>query len=220
MALVAGCGAIESAPHSPSQHSKVVMPADPYRVSPANTAYIESQFNKYSDHLKAVGAIATNTTLVLLNDGDRFTCVEPGSNRPHVLGSHSLSEYCPSADAVVLTAGGMNAAVTLGAGQAEITFTIGHELGHARQNKDGELTSAALEMPEHPHIEDQASCYGGIEVGQFDASYVPVIDNLLLRTPMFSDHGTSQSEADAFMNGAKRGVCDLGHTPTPPPAGS
>ncbi|HEY8998847.1 MAG TPA: hypothetical protein VIM53_00845 [Candidatus Saccharimonadales bacterium] len=203
------CNAHETASARPT----FVMPKHPYDIAASDKTYIEGRFTAYAGHLKRIGAIAADTKLILLNGGDTLTCKEPGDLPPQHMSAQSISEYCPSEHAVVLTAGDMNAARYVGKYHAQISFIIAHELGHAEQERQGELTASSLSMPEHPYIEEQATCYGGETMKLFDPSYATTVNELLLDTPTDPAHGTSRAQAGAFMAGATTGHCPLGYTP-------
>jgi hypothetical protein len=199
---VAGCSSHEAIKsESPADANLTVVSA------PART-YVETEFQRYSDYLKNLGKIATNTRLVILSGGERFTCVASPEEPASTSSSWANSEYCASADTVVLTGGTINAAIHFRQEDAQISFTVGHELGHAEQNQKGELKSG-MSTEQHAEIEEQATCFSGEEVRELDPTQIVSIESILSTTPMDSLHGSSAAQAAAFEQGTQGGPCLL-----------
>src|ERR1019366_3260024 len=130
---VAGCSSHEAIKNeSPADANLTV-------VSASARTYVEAEFQRYAGHLKDLGRIATNIRLVILSGNERFTCVASPEESTSTSSSWANSEYCASADTVVLAGGTINSAIHFKQEDAQISFTVGHELGHAQQNRKGEL---------------------------------------------------------------------------------
>lgn len=182
----------KSAPEAPR-----VVASDLPTFSPNMTHGLDSDFNKIKQYWKTQGVDLSDTSLVILDGQDIYTC---GSEN---VTSEREAIYCTRpANTVVVTAATMNSFESTMGEDASRHFVLGHEMGHAAQNR------LQNDMLQPPAYELQATCYAGQTTAVLSPDSILAVANGLARniseTP---EHGTPKQQLEAFVLGAHGKDC-------------
>lgn len=158
-----------------------------------------------------VGYVA-HTKLITISNDETVSC--PTVTGEYRQTSFSNATYCPSLNAVLLSASTVRAFSQSeffdGNPQAAIDFTILHELGHGvQQGRDSTITgySQATDA-ERARIELQADCLAGQAMHELRPAEVLGTAKILRETPRIDNsHGSSTQSASAFLQGASEKPC-------------
>lgn len=179
------------------------------KLSPEQHYAVESAFNRAEDFWlrRGVGGVAA-TRLVILERGQEFPCQRIPGVPSARLREYSRSQYCPGNRTVAISAADVLVTQQYG-GLEFVDFLVNHEIGHAVQDAKGEL-EPLFNGGNRARVERelQATCYAGMTTGETEPKAVPRVDSLISSVGDDGFHGTSEQQADAFLQGAHHGNCD------------
>lgn len=177
-----------------------------------DSATIKTTFANIEHYWQRQG-IGLTTGLVLLSGKQTYACPidTTGNTPPDIDAAADVSEFCPSTNTVVVTAGSFNGwDIQLGSAQAAAYLTDGHEIGHAVSA----LLNIALDTPSDPDTtqaqERLATCFAGVVTNALNPAIVNTIHQGIAQN-MSPDamHGSTEGQAYAFVTGARNDNCSF-----------